>query len=322
MPPIVRKLAVLLASIFAIITFNFFLFHVIPGDPIRLIARTQRLSPDQVAQMRERLGLNGSLVEQYLRYLGNLGHGDLGFSFALKEPVGDVIGRALLNTVMLLAVSTTLVVVIGVLVGVFAGSRQGRRADTSTVVTALVFWSLPTFWVGMLLVFAFGVWMGGLPISGITTPNAVYHNGLDYVMDVARHLILPTITLVIVDIAFFAIITRTSLVEVMGEDYMLTARGKGLSRRAIVWRHGFRNALLPVLTASVLYISALVAGAIQVEVVFSWPGMGLLTYNSVLARDYPALEACFLVTSIAVLVANFGADLLYRRLDPRVGAAR
>lgn len=322
MPPIVRKLAVLLASIFAIITFNFFLFHVIPGDPIRLIARTQRLSPDQVAQMRERLGLNGSLVEQYLRYLGNLSHGDLGFSFALKEPVGDVIGRALLNTVMLLAVSTTLVVVIGVLVGVFAGSRQGRRADTSTVVTALVFWSLPTFWVGMLLVFAFGVWMGGLPISGITTPNAVYHNGLDYVMDVARHLILPTITLVIVDIAFFVIITRTSLVEVMGEDYMLTARGKGLSRRAIVWRHGFRNALLPVLTASVLYISALVAGAIQVEVVFSWPGMGLLTYNSVLARDYPALEACFLVTSIAVLVANFGADLLYRRLDPRVGAAR
>ena len=141
-------------------------------------------------------------------------------------------------------------------------------------------------------------------------------------MDVARHLILPTITLVIVDIAFFVIITRTSLVEVMGEDYMLTARGKGLSRRAIVWRHGFRNALLPVLTASVLYISALVAGAIQVEVVFSWPGMGLLTYNSVLARDYPALEACFLVTSIAVLVANFGADLLYRRLDPRVGAAR
>ena len=295
MPPIVRKLAVLLASIFAIITFNFFLFHVIPGDPIRLIARTQRLSPDQVAQMRERLGLNGSLVEQYLRYLGNLSHGDLGFSFALKEPVGDVIGRALLNTVMLLAVSTTLVVVIGVLVGVFAGSRQGQRADTSTVVTALVFWSLPTFWVGMLLVFAFGVWMGGLPISGITTPNAVYHNGLDYVMDV------PTITLVIVDIAFFVIITRTSLVEVMGEDYMLTARGKGLSRRAIVWRHGFRNALLPVLTASVLYISALVAGAIQVEVVFSWPGI---------------------VTSIAVLVANFGADLLYRRLDPRVGAAR
>jgi peptide/nickel transport system permease protein len=140
-------------------------------------------------------------------------------------------------------------------------------------------------------------------------------------MDIGRHLILPTITLAIVDIAFFIIITRTSLVEVMGEDYMLTARGKGLSRRTTVWRHGFRNALLPVLTASVLYISALVAGAIQVEVVFSWPGMGLLTYNSVLARDYPVLEACFLVTAVVVLVANFAADLVYRRLDPRVAVS-
>jgi peptide/nickel transport system permease protein len=140
-------------------------------------------------------------------------------------------------------------------------------------------------------------------------------------MDVLRHLILPTITLAIVDIAFFVIITRTSLVDVMGEDYMLTARGKGLSRRTMVWRHGFRNALLPVLTASVLYISALVAGAIQVEVVFSWPGMGLLTYNSVLARDYPVLEACFLVTAVAVLVANFAADLVYRRVDPRVAVS-
>ena len=200
----------------------------------------------------------------------------------------------------------------------FAGSRQGKRSDSTTVVTSLIFWSLPTFWVGMLLVFIFGVWVGGLPISGITTPNAIYPNSWAVAADVARHLILPTLTLALVDIAFFIIITRTSLVEVMGEDYMLTARGKGLPRRTIVWGHGVRNALLPVVTASVLYISALVAGAIQVEVVFSWPGMGLLTYNSVLARDYPVLEACFLVISVAVLVANFIADLVYRRLDPRV----
>ena len=129
-------------------------------------------------------------------------------------------------------------------------------------------------------------------------------------------------TLAIVDIAFFIIITRTALIDVMSEDYMLTARGKGLGRRAIVWRHGFRNAMLPVLTASALYISALVGGAIQVEVVFSWPGMGLLMYNSVLARDYPVLEASFLLTTVAVLVANFAADLLYRVLDPRVAVSK
>ena len=311
MPPLLRRFLVLCASIFAIVTFNFFLFHVIPGDPIRLIARSQRLSPEQVAKLREAYGLDGSIFSQYLTYLKNLAHGDLGYSFALHENVGDIVGRALVNTLILLTVSTTVVVLLGIAIGVFAGSRQGSKSDSATVVTSLVFWSLPTF----------GVWLGGLPISGITTPNAEYQNYFQYIADIARHLILPTLTLALVDIAFFVIITRTSLIEVMSEDYMLTARGKGLSQRTMVWKHATRNALLPVVTASVLYISALVAGAIQVEVVFSWPGMGLLTYNSVLARDYPTLEACFLIISVAVLVANVIADLVYRRLDPRVAVA-
>ena len=321
MPPLLRRLLILCASIFAIVTFNFFLFHVIPGDPIRLIARSQHLSPESVAHLRQVYGLDGSLLEQYVVYLNNLLHGDLGYSYSLQEDVSGIVGRALLNTVILLTCSPLIVVILGVTIGVFAGSRQGKRSDSATVVTSLVFWSLPTFWVGMLLVFVFGVWIGGLPISGITTPNAIYPNTFALWMDVARHLILPTLTLALVDIAFFIIITRTSLVEVMSEDYMLTARGKGLSRRSMVWGHGVRNALLPVVTASVLYISALVAGAIQVEVVFSWPGMGQLTYNSVLSRDYPVLEACFLVISVAVLVANFAADMVYRRLDPRVTVA-
>ena len=316
-----RRIVILLVMVFAIVTFNFFLFHVIPGDPIRLIARSQKLSPEQVDALRVQYGLDGSLLEQYWRYLTKLAHGDLGYSFSLKEPVGDVIGRALWNTVLLLTVSTCIVVVLGILIGVFAGARQGRKADSGTVVGSLVLWSLPTFWVGILLVFTFSAWFRVLPTSGITTPNAVYANSAVYWTDVARHLVLPTITLAIVDIAFFIIITRTSVVESMSEDYKLTARGKGLPQRRMVWRHAFRNALLPVLTASVLYISALVAGAIQVEVVFSWPGMGLLTYNSVLSRDYPVLEACFLVTAVAVLVANFLADSVYRLVDPRVRAA-
>jgi len=318
MPYLVRKFAKLLGSIFAIATFNFLLFHLIPGDPIRLIARSQRLSPDAVKQLRIEYGLDGSLLSQFFRYFSNLVHGDLGYSFSFHEPVIDIVGRAVWNTIILLTASTFIVVVVGVLIGVFAGSRSGRKSDTTTVVTALLFWSLPTFWVGMLLVFTFGVWVGGFPISGIVTPNAVYANIFQQWADVARHLVLPSATLALVDVAFFVIITRTALMDVMTEDYMLTARGKGLSRKAMIWRHGFRNALLPVLTASVLYISALIAGAIQVEVVFSWPGMGLLTYNSVLSRDYPVLEACFLLTAVAVLVANFLTDLVYNRLDPRV----
>ena len=321
MPPLLRRLLLLLASIFAIVTFNFFLFHVIPGDPIRLIARSQHLTPEAVAHLREVYGLDGSLLTQYVDYLRNLLHGDFGYSYSLQEDVSAIVGRALVNTLILLTCSTIIVVTGGVMIGVFAGSRVGKKSDSTTVVSSLVLWSLPTFWVGMLLLFTFGVWIGGLPIAGITTPNAIYPNVFVLISDVARHLVLPTITLALVDIAFFIIITRTSLVEVSGEDYMLTARGKGLPRRTMVWKHGFRNALLPVVTASVLYISALVAGAIQVEVVFSWPGMGLLTYNAVLARDYPVLEACFLIISVAVLVANFGADMVYRRLDPRVTVA-
>jgi peptide/nickel transport system permease protein len=318
MSPLLRRFLVLLASIFAIITFNFFLFHVIPGDPIRLIARSQRLGPDEVQSLRESYGLDGSLLTQYVDYLRNLLHGDLGYSYSLHENVSAIVGRALLNTAILLTCSTIIVVLVGIGLGVFAGSRVGKRSDSTTVVGSLVMWSLPTFWVGMLLLFTFGVWIGGLPISGIQTPNAIYPNVFWLMGDVGKHLILPTITLAIVDIAFFIIITRTSLVEVSGEDYMLTARGKGLSRRRVVWGHGMRNAMLPVVTASVLYVSALVAGAIQVEVVFSWPGMGLLTYNAVLSRDYPVLEGCFLIISVAVLVANFLSDLVYRRLDPRV----
>jgi peptide/nickel transport system permease protein len=295
---------------------------VIPGDPVRLIARSQKLSPEQVAALRRSFGLDGSLLEQYLRYLSNLARGDLGFSFTYHAGVGSLVLRALWHTALLLTASTLIVVLLGIALGVFAGSRRGSRADSNTVLVSLVFWSLPTFWVGMLLVFVLGVWIAALPISGITTPNVEYTAWYGQVQDVARHLVLPTLTLALVDIAFFVLITRTALVEVMAEDYMLTARGKGLPRRTVVWKHGVRNALLPVMTASALYISSLVAGAIQVEVVFSWPGMGLAIYNSVLARDYPVLEACFLVSSVAVLLANFGSDLLYRRLDPRVEVAR
>jgi peptide/nickel transport system permease protein len=315
---LLTKVLKLFVSIFVISTFNFFLFHLIPGDPIRLIARTQKLDPEAVEKMRQDFGLDGSLLHQYFVYLNNLMHGDLGYSFSMREDVGSILLRALSNTVLLLTASTLIVVLAGIAIGVYSGSRHGTRKDSGIVLTSLIFWSMPTFWVGMLMVFGFGVWLGVLPLSGITTPNAIYANSFGYFMDVARHLVLPTLTLAMVDIAFFITVTRTSLVEVMHEDFMLTARGKGLARRALVWRHGVRNALLPVVTASALYISALVGGAIQVEVVYSWPGMGLLMYNSVLARDYPVLEACFLVSSIVVLAANFFSDLIYRVLDPRV----
>jgi len=212
-------------------------------------------------------------------------------------------------------------VLLGVGLGVFAAARRGSRADSGTVVTALVFWSLPTFWTGMILVFLLGVWLHAFPISGITTPGAVYSSWFDQTGDVVSHIFLPTVTLALVDIGQFILITRSSLVDVLTEDFILTAKAKGLSRRNVVWRHGVRNALLPVITASALYISLVVGGAIQVETVFSWPGIGRLIYDAVLRRDYPILEACFLIFAVTVILANLASDLLYQVLDPRVREA-
>lgn len=318
LPYLARKVLQLLALLFAVIAFNFLLFRVLPGDPTRLYARSGRLTPEVVAQLRSLFGLDKSLWDQFWIYVKGLLHGDLGFSYTFRRPVSEIVGERLVNTMVLLAAATILVTVIGIALGVWAASRRGSKADSSTVISSLVLWSMPTFWTGMLLLFAFGVWFHVLPTTGISTPLATYSSPLGPALDVGRHLILPTITLVLVDIGQFVLITRSSLVDVLTEDFVTTAKAKGLSKRRVVWGHAVRNGMLPVVTTTALYVGIVVGGAIQVETVFSWPGMGELTYEAVLRRDYPVLEACFLLFAVTVIVANFLADLLYRVLDPRV----
>jgi peptide/nickel transport system permease protein len=308
-------------TLFAVITFNFLLFRILPGDPVRLIARAGHLSQEAAAQLRATFGLDHSLPVQYWYYLRNLFRGDFGFSITYSRPVIDILRERMLNTLILLGAATVLIVLLGIGLGVLAAARRGSRADSTTVVSALVFWSLPTFWTGMILLFLFGVWLHAFPISGVETPGAIYTSWWDHTSDITSHLVLPTVTLALVDIAQFILITRSSLVDVLTEDFILTAKAKGLPRRTVVWKHGFRNALLPVITASALYISLVVGGAIQVETVFSWPGMGRLTYDAVMRRDYPILEACFLIFAVTVIIANFMTDLLYQVLDPRVREA-
>lgn len=314
---LVRKVATLLFTLYIVLTFNFLLFHVLPGNPAKLLARSGHLDPQAERQLTALFGLNHSLPVQYVDYLRDILQGNLGFSYIYRAPVSSVIGPAVMNTALLLGIATLVTVLLGVAVGVFAGSRAHSRADSGVVTTSLVLWSLPTFWTGMILIIIVGVWLHGLPISGISTPGNVYTE-LGHLEDVGLHLILPALTLVLVNVAEFVLISRSALVDVMNEDYMLTARAKGLRRRVIVWRHGVRNAMLPIVTATALYIGMVLGGAIEVETVFSWPGMGLLTYNSVLQRDYPVLEAAFLVFTVGVILANFIADLLYHALDPRV----
>ncbi len=316
-----RKAGQLAITLFAVVTFNFVLFRVLPGDPLQLIARSGHLPPEALARLRALFGLDRSLPVQYWYYLRNLAHGQFGFSFTYRRPVSSILAERMTNTIILLGAATIFIVLLGVGLGVFAAARRGSRADSETVVTALIFWSLPTFWTGMILVFLLGVWLHAFPISGITTPGAAYSSWWDQTTDVVSHIFLPTVTLALVDIGQFILITRSSLVDVLTEDFILTAKAKGLSRRNVVWRHGVRNALLPVITASALYISLVVGGAIQVETVFSWPGMGRLIYDAVLRRDYPILEACFLIFAVTVILANLASDLLYQVLDPRVREA-
>jgi peptide/nickel transport system permease protein len=248
-------------------------------------------------------------------------HGQLGISYTYHEPVSSLLGQYLGNTVLLLFAATVITIVFGILVGVVAANRRGSRYDAATVVSSVIGWSLPTFWTGIILVFVLGVWIHAFPIFGMETPNAVYTTVFQRIEDIASHLVLPTLTLVIVNMAQFSLVARASVIEALSEDFMVTATAKGLLPRQVLWRHAVRNALLPIVTSTALLVGLVVGGAIQVEVVFSWPGMGLLIYNAVLNRDYPVIEASFLVFTVVVLLVNFISDLLYQALDPRVREA-
>jgi peptide/nickel transport system permease protein len=316
-----RKLAILALTLLAVATFNFILFRVLPGNPIQLQARAGNLSPEAIQRLREIYGLDQPLISQYFIYLRDVFTGQFGMSITYQRPVVDIIAERMLNTLILLSAATVLVIVLGIGLGIVAAARRGSRIDSSVVVGALVFWSLPTFWTGLILIFVFGAFLHLLPVSGTSTPGVDFTSPITSLADLARHLVLPTITLALVDIGQFVVITRSSLVDVLTEDYILTAKAKGLSRRQVVWRHGVRNALLPVVTTTALYVGLTIGGAIQVETVFSWPGMGALMYDAVLRRDYPILEATFFIFALVVIAANFVSDLLYQVLDPRVREA-
>jgi peptide/nickel transport system permease protein len=312
-----RKFVTLAITLYATVSFNFLLFHVLPGSPVELLARSGHYDAAAKAQLIKLFGLNHSVFVQYLIYFKNLAHGDLGYSYVYREPVTTVLGGAIGNTVLLVGTSIVFTVLIGVWLGVMSARRANSLTDATITVFSLGVWSMPDFFAGMLLIFLFGVWTHLLPISGISTAGLVV-GPWGHIVDVGRHLFLPALTLTLVNVAEFSMISRNAMVDVLTKDYMLTARAKGLSRRALVWRQAFRNALLPIVTATALYVGMLLGGAIQVETVFSWPGMGLLIYNSVDQRDYPVLEASFLIFAIAVILTNFLADVLYRVLDPRV----
>jgi peptide/nickel transport system permease protein len=305
-------------TFFVVVTFNFWLFRVLPGNFTLLMARAGTLDPAAAENLKRSFGLDKSPLEQYALYLKNLVTLNWGTSYITGEPVLPQVLQAVMNTILLITVAYVLTILVGVLLGVMAGSHAGRGADSWIVTLSLALWSMPTFWLGLLLILLFSVWIGGLPLAGMETYGVTYTNGFDHSADVGMHLILPTLTLVVGSIAQYTLIMRNSLISVVDEDYVTTAKAKGLSASRVLWVHVVPNSLLPTFTLTWLNIGILLSATIQVETVFSWPGLGSLIYQSVNQRDYPVLELAFLTIAVVVIVANLLNDLLYPLMDPRI----
>ncbi len=322
------KLAWALVTIVIVVTFNFFLFRVLPGDPAKAGVRDSRLNPAAQAALTERFGLNKPVFlnfedgnpfdSQYFRYLGALTRGDLGQSYAFRDQtVGQMIGVALVNTLWLVLPAELLSIVFGVLLGLIAAWRRRTWIDVSALSFSLFMWSLPTFFLGIILLFVGAAWFD-LPTAGSGTIGADYAGWWDELLDRGRHLLLPTLTFTLVLLGEYMLIMRSSVIDVFSEDYILTAKAKGLSTFRIIKDHALRNAMLPMVTLIAINLGFTVSGAIQVESVFSWPGIGALTVQAVAKRDYPVLQGAFLLLAVSVVLANLIAELLYGWLDPRV----
>lgn len=330
-----RRLGEALLTVFVVLVLNFFLFRVLPGDPARAGVQDPRMSAEAVENIRARFGLDQPVVNgveslqplqfgawttnpfetQFGLYLRNLVRGDLGVSYHSGEPVGMLLRERLGNTLLLILGGQFLAILFGIAWGSLAAARAGKRVDHVAVVSGLVAWSLPSFWLAMILLFL-GSQLFGLPLGGRATPG-LDGGALAHALDIGRHLILPTLTLAIVYFGEFLLVSRSTLIDELGNDYVLVARAKGLERRAVMWRHALRGAALPIATLIALNLGMTVAGSIQVEMVFSWPGLGLAMYEAVVRRDYPVLQGVFLMLTVSVVLANTLVELLYPVLDPR-----
>jgi len=312
---LIKRVLVSTVLIWIIITINFILFRMLPGDPIRLLFFDPRITAETQKKLASNFGLDKPLYIQYFIYLINLVKGDWGTSFLYREPVLEIITKRLFNTVLLLFPAMLLAVIIGSLLGVIAAWKRGTKIDVLILSLVLLFWSTPAFWLGMVLIIAL---MGILPISGMTTAGIEYSSIFDQARDIVSHMALPLISESVVLIGEYALIMRGTLSDVLTEDYITTARSKGFGDFYILRKHAVPNAMLPMITLIAMNFGLIVGGAIQVETVFSWPGVGRLMYDSIMVRDYPILQGTFLVVAVSVILANFMADIFYAYFDPRV----
>jgi peptide/nickel transport system permease protein len=305
-------------TLWFVLTFNFFLFRVLPGDPIGMLARSEKLSPADVSALRHDQGLDLPMAQQYVVYMKNVVTGDLGESLRTGLPVSELIGSRIWKTVLLVGLGTIIASWFGVLIGIRGGWRRGSRFDTTSQYSSLVLYAMPEGWLGMLLLLVFSGWLHWFPAGGYASPD---QTGVAYLVDLLDHLFLPLLTLTLGYIGGYAIVMRSSMIEMINEDFVHTARAKGVPERLVRRRHVVPNAFLPSFTLIILSFGFVLGGAIVIEAVYSWPGLGLLTYQAINTLDFPVIQGVFLIASAAVIVANLVADITYGYLDPRIKQA-
>lgn len=291
--------------IFGVLLLTFLLIHLVPGDPVEVMLAESASMADREA-LREQLGLNQSLLMQFGGYLNKLAHGDLGRSIHTKTPIIELFKTRYPASVQLAFLSMLIGLLIGVPLGIYAALKAGRWQDIIVTVVSVRLSAMPAFWLGPILMLVFAVWLGWLPVSGMSEPAAI---------------ILPALTLGFGLSAILTRMTRTSLLEVLNEDFIRTARAKGLSERDVIIRHALRAALLPIVTIVGLQMGGLLAGAVITETIFSWDGIGRLLVESIEKRDYPVTQACVLAVALSYVVINFITDMVYRLVDPRMRSA-
>ncbi len=309
---VVKRALVAVGLILLVATINFVIVHLTPGGPTTVLLTNPRITPLQRAQILASYGLDKPLYDQYFLYVTGMFTGNWGVSYFYLQPAYDVIAQKVGPTLLLMVPSLIVTIIIGVLLGIASARRPFSIFDRLASSAAFFLYAMPAFWLGFMLLTIFALDLRVLPAGGISSI------GGGSITDLLSHLALPLVTLTLVNLANFSLLVRTSLMDVMDQNYIVTARGKGLTERLVFFRHALRNALLPTVTMTGLFVGFLLTGAILTESVFSWPGLGLLTFQAILSRDYPVILSLFFIFSVMIIVSNLVTDIVYGFLDPRV----
>ena len=314
---IFRKIVAACLTIIVIVCVNFVIFRMAPGDPIRMMFNDPRASAEDLQLLRQKFGLDKPLSGQFVAYVKGLARGDLGMSFSHRRPVLEVIALKIPPTLLLVVSSLIIAVLLGVALGALSGWKSGTKLDTFILTASLTMYSIPTFALGIILLLLFAYQIAIFPLGGMVTPASLFEGG-ELVLDVLWHMFLPALSIVIWYVGEYVLLTRSSMIEVMGQEYITTAYAKGIRKFKILKNHALRNAMLPVVTITGVNLGFAVAGVIEAETVFSWPGVGRLVYDAVSNRDYPLLQGVFLLFAFSVVLANLVIDLIYGYIDPRI----